>query len=140
MVRLSVRLHLGAAWGGTTNPCVETCAGYNLTNLTQTCVGSGTAPCVGTFTIDADLEYDTGDQVVVSDVTEDDGWNGTWQVATVDPATKTFTVNNMPQLKPCSGKCGVTWTDGFQENFTLAGGTYPDADTTHPYYTLHADF
>lgn len=38
------------------------------------------------------------------------------------------------------GYCGSAEEVAYTENFTLAGGTPGHTDTTHPFYTLHADF
>jgi hypothetical protein len=67
------------------------------------------------------------------------GWSGHYTVAST--TTSAFKVTGLPlHLASRAPACGAVATSGYVETFTLAGGDGVSADTTHPFYTLHADF
>ncbi len=144
LVRLSIRLHLGAQWGDPfpMNPCVEDCFAYMVNRILedQNCTMDCTAeldvadvqPSVNLVGRHISIHYDDAElhDVLVAAVN-----NNAVTVSHLDPGE----LPTCPQqLSP--NYCGSIDETNYQENFTLAGGPAGNTDTTHPYYSLHADF
>jgi len=154
--RIDFRIHLGAAWSGTMDPCSNTCNAWNIqtlaidtsdttapfsgwiTTAAYTLDSNGTycTPANGTTCIDYTPQTLANGQTAIVRADSTPGWSspgddvigGPFHVASVNNASHTFYVSNeIPGVNgQVPGNCTGTNPPGATGCGTIAGGGYAE--------------